>query len=97
MDTENTTTTLSEVEQLKKDNEFLLNELKDCHDTLNEQIALLTSLKRNMQRYEVQINSLKNENNDLKNKFAKIENNPLGSYALKIYRWLREIKHRIAE
>lgn len=83
-----------ENERLRQENEQLLAEIKNCHDDLSRQIAVMTSLKKDMRRYEVQLNSLKTENAEFKNKFAKIENNPIGRFALKIYRWLREMMRR---
>lgn len=83
-----------ENEQLKLENEALILEIKNCRDDLNRQIAVISSIKKDIRRYEVQLNSLKTENAEFKNKFARIENNPIGRFALKIYRWLREMKHR---
>ncbi len=85
----------AENEELKKENERLISIIEDCHKTLDEQIAVLTSVKVEMRRYEVQLNTLKSENADLKNKFARLENNPIGRILFKLYRNLREIKHRI--
>jgi len=85
----------AENEKLKKENERLVSVIEDCHKTLDEQIAVLTSVKVEMRRYEVQLNTLKSENADLKNKFARLENNPIGRILFKLYRNLREIKHRI--
>ncbi|MCD7774860.1 MAG: hypothetical protein LUG85_00250 [Clostridiales bacterium] len=83
-----------ENEQLKNDNALLLSELKACRDDLSEEAEALTVIKKEMRRCDVQLNSLKTENEELKNKFAKIENNPIGRFLLKIYRWLRELKRR---
>lgn len=83
-----------ENERLKKENEQLLEEIKNCRDDICRQIDAVTSIKKEMRRYEVQINSLKTENEELKNKFARIENNPIGKMLLKIYRFLRELKRR---
>lgn len=85
----------AENEKLKKENERLVSVIEDCHKTLDEQIAVLTSVKVEMRRYEVQLNTLKSENADLKNKFARLENNPIGRILFKLYRNLREIRHRI--
>lgn len=85
----------AENEELKKENERLVKMLEDCHKTLDEQIAILSSVKVEMRRYEVQLNTLKSENADLKNKFARLETNPIGRILFKLYRNLREIKHRI--
>lgn len=82
---------LKENERLKSENEALLLEIKNCRDDLNRQIAVMTSIKKDIRRYEVQLNSLKTENAEFKNKFAMIENNPIGRFALKIYRWLKEM------
>lgn len=85
---------LQENERLKKENEALLNEIKNCRDDVCKQIGVITSVKKEMRRYEVQINSLKTENEELKRRFAKIEDNPIGKLLLKIYRFLREMKRR---
>jgi len=85
---------LKENERLKSENEALLLEIKNCRDDLNRQIAVMTSIKKDIRRYEVQLNSLKTENAEFKNKFAMIENNPVGRFALKIYRWLKEMMRR---
>lgn len=83
-----------ENERLKRQNEELLGEIKQCRNDICKQIEVVTSVKKELRRYEVQINSLKTENDEFKNKFAKIENNPIGRLLLKIYRWLREMKRR---
>ena len=85
---------LKENERLKSENEALLLEIKTCRDDLNRQIAVMTSVKKDIRRYEVQLNSLKTENAEFKRKFAMIENNPIGRFALKIYRWLKEMMRR---
>ena len=85
---------LKENERLKSENEALLLEIKSSRDDLNRQIAVMTSIKKDIRRYEVQLNSLKTENAEFKNKFAMIENNPIGRFALKIYRWLKEMMRR---
>lgn len=85
---------LKENERLKSENETLLLEIKSCRDDLNRQIAVMTSIKKDIRRYEVQLNSLKTENAEFKKKFAMIENNPIGRFALKIYRWLKEMMRR---
>lgn len=84
----------AENERLKQQNEELLGEIKQCRNDICKQIEVVTSIKKEMRRYEVQINSLKTENEEFKNKFAKIENNAIGRFLLKIYRWLREMKRR---
>lgn len=73
----------------------LLEELTNCHADICNIVTTLTSVKKDIRRYEVQINSLKTENAMYKNRFAKIENNVVGDLALKTYRVLREFKHRI--
>lgn len=83
-----------ENERLKRQNEELLGEIKQCRNDICKQIEVVSSVKKELRRYEVQINSLKTENNEFKNKFARIENNPIGKLLLKIYRWLREMKRR---
>lgn len=85
---------LAENKMLKEENEYLLSEIKVCRDDICNQIETITSVKKELRRYEVQINSLKTENEEFKNKFARIENNPIGQLLLKIYRFLREIKRR---
>lgn len=84
----------AENEKLKQQNYALLRELKTCRDDICRQIDIVTSVKSEMRRYEVQLNSLKTENNEFKNKFAKIENNSVGKVMLKTYRLLREVKRR---
>lgn len=87
---------LAENKRLKEENEYLLGEIKTCRDDICKQIETVTAIKKEVRRYEVQINSLKTENEEFKNKFAKIENNPIGQLLLKIYRFLREMKRRRA-
>lgn len=82
---------------LQQENKSLIQELKGCHDDTCRIINMLTALKKDIRRYEVQINSLKSENVALKNKFAKIENNFIGDLALKTYRTLREVKRRLTK
>ena len=82
---------------IQQENEALLQELKSCHEDTCSIINLLTALKKDIRRYEVQISSLKSENAALKNRFAKIENNFFGDLALKTYRSLREIKRRMTK
>lgn len=84
----------AENERLKKQNEELLGEIRQCRNDICKQIEVVTSVKKELRRYEVQINSLKTENEEFKNKFSKIENNPIGRLLLKVYRWLREMKRR---
>lgn len=82
---------------IQQENEALLQKLKSCHEDTCSTINLLTALKKDIRRYEVQISSLKSENAALKNRFAKIENNFFGDLALKTYRSLREVKRRITK
>lgn len=82
------------IEELQRENDYLVSEIKNCHSDIEKQIAVMTAVKKDLRRYEVQLNSLKTENAEFKNKFAKLENNPIGRYALKIYRWLKEMKRR---
>lgn len=84
-----------ELEEMKSENLRLVDEIENCHREISEQIAVLTSIKVEMRRYEVQLNTLKSENSELKNRFARMENNPIGKILFKLYRNLREIKHRI--
>lgn len=83
-----------EYAELKNENDFLVNEIKHCRKLISTQIAVTSAIKKDLRRYEVQLNSLKTENAAFKHKFSRIENNVLGRFALKIYRWLREIKRR---
>ncbi len=85
---------LAENKRLNKDNENLLNEIKKSREEIIANIEAMGQIKKDMRRYQVQINSLKTENEEFKNKFARIENNPIGKFLLKIYRLLREIKRR---
>lgn len=84
----------NKIEELKKENNYLVSEIRNCYSDLEKQIAVMTAVKKDLRRYEVQLNSLKTENAEFKNKFAKLENNPIGKFALKIYRWLKEMKRR---
>ena len=84
-----------DIEVANRKIDTLLDELTNCHEDISNVVTMLTSLKKDMRRYEVQINSLKTENAMYKNRFAKIENNIVGDLALKTYRVLREVKHRI--
>ena len=81
--------------ELEEENLRLVNTLAECHTELGNQIALLSSVKIELRRYEVQLNTLKSENSSLKYKFAMIERHPIGKILFKIYRNLRELKHRI--
>ena len=74
----------------------LLAELQDCRRDLQTALAALEQSKKYLRRCEVQIDSLKAENTELKNKFAKIENNPIGSRMLQVYRLVREYRRRHA-
>lgn len=94
-DVRETETLNAEIEQLKEERDELLLMLKDCHDTVFSQIDAITSVRKELRRYEVQLNSLKAENEEWKRKFAKIEKNFFGKILLKLYRFLREIKRRI--
>lgn len=79
---------------LKEEIDILVEELRKCRDDIAVQIAFVNTTKKEMRRLEVQLNSLKTENASFKKKFSRIENNPLGQFALKIYRWLREFRRR---
>lgn len=94
MDMENLEKIIDENERLKRLNGELLEELKVCRDDICKQIEAIYSIKNELRRYEVQLNSLKTENEAFKNKFAKIENNSVGKLMLGTYRMLREIKRR---
>lgn len=88
-------------EQLREENEALkaevaelVEELKRCRNDVAAQIAFTSAVKKDMRRFEVQLNSLKTENASFKKKFSIIENTFIGKIALKAYRWLREMKRR---
>lgn len=83
-----------ENEELRRENDYLISEIKNCHSEIEREIAVVTAIKKDLRRYEVQLNSLKTENAEFKNKFAKIENNPVGKFGLTVYRHLREMKRR---
>lgn len=83
-----------ENELLRAKNQELLRELQNCRDDICLQMNVMSEMKKEIRRYQVQINSLKTENEELKNKFAKIENNIIGRLLLKIYRWIKEIMRR---
>lgn len=80
---------------VEQENEKLVQELKNCHEDICKQLNILTAVKKDIRRYEVQISSLKSENAAYKNRFAKIENSFVGDIALKTYRKLRDVKQRI--
>jgi len=88
---ENGLTCEQEIEKLKADRQRLIEELERCYEDMNVQSALLSSLRKNLRRYEVQINSLKMENDNFKRKFGIIENNFFGSILLDIYRKYKNI------
>ena len=94
MDMEKIDALTQENEALKQQNELYVSELKACRSEISRQIELAMALKKEMRRYEVQLNSLKAENDEFKNKFARIENNMVGKAMLQGYRWLREMKRR---
>lgn len=79
---------------LKEENAMLIDELRKCRNDIASQISFVNSVKKDMRRLEVQLNSLKAENASFKKKFSRIENNPVGQFGLKVYRWLREVKRR---
>lgn len=83
-----------ENELLRAKNQELLRELQNCRDDICLQMNVMSEMKKEIRRFQVQINSLKTENEELKNKFAKIENNIIGRLLLKIYRWIKEIMRR---
>lgn len=85
---------LQQNEMLKEENRLLVNELEKCRHDINTQIVFTSSIKKEMRRLEVQLNSLKAENASFKQKFSRIESNPVGKFGLKVYRWLRELKRR---
>ncbi len=81
--------------ELEEENLRLVNIIEDCYKEINNQISLLSSVKVELRRYEVQLDTLKSENSSLKYKFARIEKNPIGKILFKLYRNLRDLKHRI--
>ena len=85
---------VQENETLKEEINFLVDELRKCRNDIAAQIAFVNTTKKDMRRLEVQLNSLKAENASFKSKFSRIESNPVGKFALKVYRWLRELKRR---
>lgn len=85
---------LEENALLKEEISVLVEELRKCRNDIEAQMTFINATKKEMRRLEVQLNSLKSENASFKWKFARIENNPVGKFALKIYRWLRELKRR---
>lgn len=86
-----------ENEKLKQQNERLVNEIELCHKELGAQISVLNSVKTEMRRYEVQLDTFKAQNAELKHRFDVIENNPICKILLQLYRNLREIKHRLID
>ena len=86
-----------EIEKLKEDNARLLYELKQCYSDIENQTAVLSSVKKDLRRYEVQINSLKVENDNFKRKFSIIENNFIGSRLLNVYRKYKNVILRFSK
>ncbi len=86
-----------EIEKLKEDNARLLSELKQCYSDIESQTAVLSSVKKDLRRYEVQINSLKVENDNFKRKFSIIENNFIGSRLLNVYRKYKNVILRFSK
>lgn len=72
----------------------LLDELAGARDDLAEAEKTITALRRDLRRKDVQLASLKTENEEFKTKFASIENNPLGKIAFSVYRRVREYRRR---
>lgn len=85
---------LEENALLKEEIGVLVEELRKCRNDIAQQMTFINATKKDMRRLEVQLNSLKAENASFKWKFARIENNPIGKFGLKVYRWLRELKKR---
>ena len=79
---------------LQEEVNMLVDELRRCRSDITAQISFTNTVKKDMRRLEVQLNSLKTENASFKKKFSLIENNPIGRFALKVYRWLRELRRR---
>ncbi len=79
---------------LKEEVKTLVDELRRCRNDITAQISFTNAVKKDMRRLEVQLNSLKTENASFKQKFSRIENNPIGKIGLKVYRWLREFRRR---
>ncbi len=86
-----------ENDMLKKQNERLISELEECHKDINKQISVLRSVKAEIRRQQVQLDALKVQNAELKYRFDRIENHPIGKILFKIYRNLRELKHRFSD
>ncbi|MCI5538825.1 MAG: hypothetical protein MR390_08950 [Oscillospiraceae bacterium] len=86
-----------EIGKLKEDNARLLSELKQCYSDIENQTAVLSSVKKDLRRYEVQINSLKVENDNFKRKFSIIENNFIGSRLLNVYRKYKNVILRFSK
>lgn len=86
-----------EIEKLKEDNARLLSELRQCCSDIENQTAVLSSVKKDLRRYEVQINSLKVENDNFKRKFSLIENNFIGSRLLRFYRKYKNVILRFSK
>lgn len=94
MNDEKLTDLIAENKKLKLENAALLEELKHCHNDISDGIATVLSIKKELRRYDVQINSLTAENNRFKQKFDKIENNPIGKLMLKVYRKFKKFQLR---
>lgn len=84
---------------LKINNNNLNNLNKEYADALQEQVSdigkeldLLQSLKKTIQRLEIQNDYLKRENAEYQRKFSKITDTWYGKLALKAYRLLKKIR-----
>ena len=78
----------------QEEQQALLEELAGARDDLAEAEKTITALRRDLRRKDVQLTSLKTENEEFKSKFAMLENNPAGKLALNIYRRVREYRRK---
>ena len=87
------------LEELKLENINLNNlnkeyavAMQDQVSDINKELDLLQSLKRTIQRLEIQNDYLKRENAEYRRKFSKITDTWYGKLALKAYRLLKKIR-----
>ncbi len=78
--------------KLRQSNDMFIDVIKDCHNDISNQINVLTTLKKEMLSYEVQLDSVTAENVALKARMGRIEGNPIGKVALQTYRNIRDLK-----
>lgn len=97
---------LKEIEKLKNDYERQINEGKDLQDRMSKylledievfdnQINVMESLKQYVRKLQTQNSYLIAENQEYRRKFAKITATWYGRFAIKIYKFLQQLKKKI--